>query len=298
MYLCIDIGGTAIKYGILEDLRQDVRLIFKQEVPSNAKADRGPGIAKKVVELAHEMRARYNLEGIAISTAGMVDPATGEILYANENIPEYTGMNLKDTLTRIFALPCVIENDVNAAALGEYAYGAGRGCKSLLCLTVGTGIGGALILNDTIYYGHSGSAGEIGYMLINGEAFQGIASTSALVSRVRERYGLSAAIDGKQIFAQAKQNDRICQEEIEKTCDILAQGIANCLCLMNPEMVVLGGGIMVQQEYLRTIIENSLKKYANPYILRHTKLAFANLGNDAGMIGAYAKLKRNLVCHS
>lgn len=292
MYLCIDIGGTSIKYGVLEESHEAVRFVIRHEISTDAKSLKGPGIEQKIVELARGLRAQYEIRGIAISTAGMVDADTGEIIYANENIPEYTGINLKITLEREFGLPCAVENDVNAAALGEYAYGAGQGSRSLLCMTVGTGIGGALIMNGAVYHGHSGSAGEIGYMCVSGEEFQKNASTTALVLRVQERQKADRSIDGRKIFERAKRGDVICKEEIAKTCDSLAQGIANCLCLMNPEMVVLGGGIMAQKEYLRPLIEYGLQKYVNPYILKHTRWDFAKLGNDAGMIGAYYKLKR------
>lgn len=98
----------------------------------------------------------------------MVDEEQGRILYANENIPDYSGLEWKKHMEARFKVPCQVENDVNAAALGEYAYGAGAGCESLLMLTVGTGIGGAIIQDGRILRGHSHSAGEIGYMRMKG----------------------------------------------------------------------------------------------------------------------------------
>lgn len=295
MYLCIDIGGTSIKYGIVEEIENDLKIINNFDTPTNAKNLKGPGIENKIVELVKEMAKKYELEGVAISTAGMVNPATGEIIYANENIPDYKGINFKKTITDQFDLPCEVENDVNAAALGEYGYGAGKGCHSLLCITVGTGIGGAVIINDEIYRGHSCSAGEIGYMIIEREEFQKIASTTALVSRVRKRYNKYSEISGNMIFERAKNKDAICIEEISKMCDIIAQGISNCSCMLNPEMVILGGGIMAQEDYLRPIIESYLKIYMNEEIFKNTKLCFARLGNLAGMIGAYYKLKQKIL---
>jgi predicted NBD/HSP70 family sugar kinase len=294
MYLAIDIGGTSIKYGIIEEMESDIKIINNFETPTNAKILKAPGIENKIIELAKEMTKKYELEGVAISTAGMVNPDSGEIIYANENIPDYTGINLKKVITNQFNLPCEVENDVNAAALGEYAYGAGKGHHGLLCITVGTGIGGALIIDDEIYRGHSFSAGEIGYMIVEGKEFQKIASTTALVSRVRERDNTNSELNGNIILERAKNNDSICIEEISKTCDIIAQGISNCSCMLNPEMVILGGGIMAQEDYLRPIIEFYLKKYMNEDIFKNTKLCFAKLGNFAGMIGAYYKLKQKI----
>ena len=294
MYLCIDIGGTFIKYGIISETNHEIEVFYQNEIPTEAKPLKGPGIRNKIVNLVEEMNRQYRLQGVAISTAGIVDRETGVIVYANENIPEYTGINLKNAVYERFHLPCIVENDVNSAALGEYAFGAAKGAHSVLCLTVGTGIGAALILNNDIYQGFSGSAGEVGYMLINGNQFQDLASTTSLVERVKGRLPEEICINGKVIFERAKQNDSLCIKEITKTCDILALGITNCVCLMNPEIVILGGGIMAQEEILRPIIEEYLQKYLNPAIRQHTKFAFAKLGNQAGLIGAYYKLQQSI----
>lgn len=289
MVLCFDIGGTSIKYGMAHDPGDTLLLTERFETPTEAKTLRGPGIERKILSLISEMRRTHAVDGVAISTAGMVDPKTGAIVYANDNIPEYTGSNLKTAVERAFHLPCAVENDVNAAALGEYAYGAGRGCESLLCLTIGTGIGGAVILDGKVWHGRAYSAGEIGYMPINGKPFQDQAATSALVSQVQRQTG--EALDGRQIFNRAKAGDPICADAIAAMCDVLAQGIAGCLCVLDPGMVVLGGGITAQRDYLRPLLLERLSACANPYILAHTTLAFAALGNDAGMAGAYYLLK-------
>lgn len=289
MILCFDIGGTSIKYGLAHDPGNELLFAARFETPTEARRVRGPGIEQKLLSLIGGLRGQYAVDGVAISTAGMVDAQTGAIVYANDNIPEYTGRNLKTAVERAFGLPCAVENDVNAAALGEYAYGAGRGCGSMLCLTVGTGIGGAVVLDGKVWHGRANSAGEIGYMLVNGKPFQDQAATSALVSRVHKQTG--EALDGKAVFARAKEGDAACKSAIEAMCDVLAQGITNCLCVLDPGMVVLGGGIMAQRDYLRPLLMERLKRHANPYILAHTTLAFAELGNDAGMAGAYYLLK-------
>lgn len=292
MVLCFDIGGTSIKYGAARQVDGQIVFDAKWETPTDAKQLRGPGIENKVLALIDELRVQYAPEGIAISTAGMVDPYTGTILYANENIPDYTGRNLKQAVESRFSLPCAVENDVNCAALGEAAYGAGKGADSVLCLTIGTGIGGAVVLNGTVWHGHSSSAGEIGYMPVNGEAFETQASTSALVRDVAQRCG--EQLDGRQIFSRAQAGDTVCIDAIERQCAMLAQGLAACICLLNPAAIVLGGGIMAQSDYLRPILETQLARFVNPFVLSQTSLRFAALGNSAGMAGAFRWLEQTV----
>ena len=285
MVLCFDIGGTSVKYGIADVCGAGLRLNDCKEMPTDAKQIGGAGIVERILNKTEEYREKHILDGVAVSTAGMVDPQSGEILYANENIPGYTGCNLKKAVEERFYLPCAVENDVNCAALGESIYGAGRGASSVLCMTVGTGIGGAVILNKKVWRGHTGSAGEVGYMPVEGEAFERLGSASALVRRAAERTG--EQMDGKQIFSRAKEGDRACADAIDEMCRILAQGIVCGICLLNPEKVILGGGIMAQKEYLRPVLEPYLGKYATPYLLKTCEVTFAELGNQAGMAGAY-----------
>ena len=290
MVLCFDIGGTSIKYGAAHEDNGQIVFDDRWETPTDAKQLRGPGIEQKILELIDSLYKQYTPEGIAISTAGMVDHMTGAILYANENIPEYTGRNLKQAVQNRFHLPCAVENDVNCAALGEAAYGAGRGADSVLCLTVGTGIGGAIVLDGKIWHGHSGSAGEIGYMPMSGSLFEQQASTSALIRNIKSQTG--EALTGKEIFARAQAGDTVCQNAIQQLCAVLAQGLAACICLFNPAAIVLGGGIMAQSDYLRPILQDELQHFVNPFVLSQTKLCFAELGNSAGMAGAFRWLKQ------
>lgn len=287
MLVVFDIGGTFIKYALAEGDGRTYRFHQKGEMPTDAKTLRGPGIVERVLDKVAAFRESHPVEGVGISTAGIVDVSMGEITGANENIPDYVGVNWKKVVYDRFRLPCQVENDVNSAALGEYRFGAARGSRSMLCITVGTGVGGALILDGKLWHGHGGSAGEVGYMLLPGGMLENIASTTALVKRVNARFpSENPPWDGREIFARAKEGDAICLEEIERNCDYLAQGLANCCCLANPQTLVLGGGIMAQKDILRPFLEKHLQGYLPPPIYAVTRLAFAELGNDAGMIGA------------
>ena len=164
----------------------------------------------------------------------------------------------------------------------------------MACLTIGTGIGGALIINRKVLHGFSNSAGEIGYMMVNGEHIQDIASASALVKTVALRKGVEpSSIDGRYVLDNYENGDLICKEEVEKLADNLALGISNIVYLINPEVVVLGGGIMAREEVFRPLIENSLRKYLIESVYNNTKIAFAKLKNTAGMKGAYYNFKDN-----
>lgn len=287
MIITFDIGGTSIKYALVDETKDTLELLECGEVDSDAKIIKGPGIVKKVESIVQEMKQNHDIKGIAISTAGMVDAQKGSIIYANENIPEYTGMKLKEHYERVFGVPCWVENDVNAAALGEAVFGAAQGAQSALMLTIGTGIGGALVIEEQVYHGYSGSAGEIGYMWLNGEHYEDAGSTTALVRYVEEKTS-QKGLNGKIIFERAKEGDAVCIEAIGMLCQNIIQGISNCVCLCNPQVVVLGGGIMAQKEYLEPIMQKYMQKFLNEEMYRNTTLKFATLQNQAGMAGAYA----------
>ena len=281
-YICIDIGGTTIKYGIINEAE---RFRYRDERPTEAHLG-GSHIMKKVIELIRGLMKECSSEGICVSTAGMVDCKTGIITYAAPLIPEYTGTPVKEILENTFAVPCEVENDVNAAALGEYVYGAGAGSRSMLMMTIGTGIGGAIIQDGRILRGHTNSAGEIGYMYMDGKAFQDIASTTALVQTAQKLIG-EKELNGRIIFKRAMEGDKICAAAIEDICRKIAAGIFNCVCLLNPEVVLLGGGIMEQKEYLRPILDKCLRDIMTEETYKHMHLEFAALKNQAGLAGAY-----------
>jgi len=288
---CIDIGGTAIKYGVIDENKG---FLCKYEIPTQARKG-GKAILEKVITIIKGLRQFGPLGGIGIATAGMVDVEKGAIFYAGPQIPDYAGICFKETLEERFGIPCEVENDVNCAGLAEYVSGASRGSHSAVMLTVGTGIGGCIILDGKVVHGYSGSACEVGYMNLDGGMFQNLGATSVLTDKVAKRKREpKESWNGYRIFGAAKQGDPVCCQAIEEMADVLGKGIANICYVLNPEVVVLGGGIMAQGEYLKEKVEKSLEKYLVSGIFSKTKLAFARHGNDAGMLGAYYHfLERN-----
>ena len=257
-------------------------------MPTEAMQHGGPGIMKKAVKIIEDYLKDRSPAGICISTAGMVDCEAGRITHSAPLIPEYTGTEIKKTLEERFHLPCEVENDVNCAGLAENFAGASRGTTISLCLTIGTGIGGAIVIDNQVFHGFSGSGCEIGYMHLPGGEFQDMGASSILVKKTAEYKKISPdSIDGRYVFENAKQGDADCIRAIDEMVDVLGMGIANICYVINPEVVVLGGGIMAQKEYLYDRIRKSMDKYLIPSVASNTRLAFAENKNQAGMLGAF-----------
>lgn len=283
-YISIDIGGTAIKYGII---RGDGTISYKAQMDTQAYKG-GPAILEKVVNIVERYMDTVHPKGICISTAGMVDTRRGEIFYAAPLIPDYAGTNFKETLEKAFHIPCEVENDVNCAGLAESVSGAAQGAKVALCLTIGTGIGGSIIIDGKIFHGGAFSACEVGYMSLGGSDFQTLGASSILTKKVAARKGDPVEKwNGYRIFEDAKAGDPDCIQAIDEMVDVLGEGIANICYVVNPEIIVLGGGIMAQEAYLEERLKKSVFGRLVPGIAQNTRLAFAQHKNDAGMMGAF-----------
>ena len=278
----LDIGGTSIKTGIWEDgILKDIK-----EYDTNAKAG-GRAVIEKAITILREYEG---FDRIGISTAGQVNSKEGSIRYANENIPGYTGMRVKSILEEAFHVPVAVENDVNAAAIGEAAYGAGKEFEDFLCLTYGTGVGGAIVINKKIYTGAEFSAGEFGGILIHPEArkegdyfsgcYERYASTTALVERARS-YD-SSLTNGRKIFERL--DEAPIKEIVDEWIREIMYGLISLIHIFNPSCIVLGGGVM-GQTYVVEKLEQMLYTNIMPSF-RKVVLRKAELGNTAGLLGA------------
>lgn len=287
-YVSIDIGGTAIKSGIV----YDNGTILKREECETRAEQGGAGILKRTIELVREYSKEQKVNGICISTAGMVDIQKGEIFYAAPLIPNYAGTRFKETMEQTFGLPCEVENDVNCAGLAEVQSGAAKGSKVAVCLTVGTGIGGCIILDGQVFHGYSNSACEVGYMHMPGGDFQTLGAVSAMSKKVSQRKNSTPKEwSGRRIFEAARRGDLTCIEAIDEMAGVLGMGIADICCVINPQIVVLGGGIMAQEEILKPKIRASLDRHLVSGIAGKTELVMAKHRNDAGMLGAFYHFK-------
>ena len=296
-YICIDIGGTSIKYGVLSEKGE----IFIDGTVSTKVTEKENFIlsdVKKLIRNILDEYRNYEIKGICVSTAGVVNPEKGEIAYAGPTIPKYTGTKINEELLKEFSISCEVEYDVYCAGLVEYWKGAGKGSKSMVCLTIGTGIGGSVILDGKLLNGIGYTAGEIGYMDVNGSYIQNIASSKYLVEKVQkekeEKEGITDAITGVDIFELAKKGDEICIAGINEIISNLAVGVRNIIYLLNPEVIVIGGGITAQKEYLEEKIRKEVNDGMISDMFRKTRIELAQQGNQAGLLGAlYNFLNKN-----
>lgn len=283
--LALDIGGTAIK---VAKTTVHGEILESAEYPSEGKlgGDHIMKVACKIIEGASD----YDL--IGISTCGQVDTKTGSIVFANDNVPNYTGMQVKKILEEKFKVPVQVENDVNAAALGEAYYGVGREYEDFLCLTYGTGIGGAIIINRHVYGGSKGVAGEFGHIITHpnglkctcGQSgcYEQYASTTALV---REAMRLDSKYDnGRRIFEAFHLGDESIGKVIDNWIDEVILGLVSLVHIFNPNCLILGGGILSQNYIIGEINNRLLDKLMPSY--RGVAIKKAELGNSAGVLGA------------
>lgn len=284
--LVFDIGGTSVKCGLF----QQGRLREQWETATKAQKT-GTRLIRHLIEIA---KSKAGYSRIGISTAGQVDSENGVILFASENIPEYTGVRIADMFGEQLDLPVTVLNDVNAALLGEYTFGAARGMENVLGLTYGTGIGGGIIIRGRIYMGSGGSAGEFGHMPVFAYAenrcgcglrgcYEQFASTSALLRRVEEKTGMRRT--GKELFAPDGGILPFAEEAVREWTEHVALGLGGLCHAFDPEGIVLGGGIMQEKSLFRSVCQH-FPKYVMPSY-RHVVLKQAELGNQAGLYGAY-----------
>lgn len=291
--MVLDIGGTAIKSAIA----QNGVLSSVRETPTRASLG-GAYVMSQAKEIIASYKDTYAFERIGISTAGQVNPVKGSIIYANHNIPGYTGTPVKEIMEDFFHVPVAVENDVNAAAIGEACYGAGKEEKDFVCLTYGTGVGGAVFINGSLYHGSSFSAGELGALIVHPEdrqseidmysgCYEKYASTTALVAKAKE-YD-SSITNGKILFSRIEEPQ--IRAIIDQWIDEIVYGLVSITHLLNPSCIILGGGIM-EQPYIPDQIEQKLM----PSIMssfRGLKIKTAQLGNQAGMLGAARLAEEN-----
>lgn len=286
--LAFDIGGTNIKYAVCNERFELGEL---QSIPTQA-AKGGQHIINTVIEII----ASYDdIDRVAISTAGQVDSENGIVVYSSDNIPYYTGMLVKKIVETKTGIPTIVENDVNAAALGEAIFGAAKGYSDFVCLTFGTGIGGAIYVNNSLYKGSNSSAGEFGHIITHaggrpcpcgGEGcYEQYASAKALTQAVEKVTG--EEMNGFQIFSKNSLLDPEIRHVVDTWIDEIIIGLKSIIYTFNPQLLVLGGGIM-SEEYIIELIDRKIYKELME-TFRSVKIVNTELGNNAALLGAAYK---------
>lgn len=292
--LGIDIGGTALKIGLVN---QNGQLLRHQEYAVSI-TDKQISIMDAVVDSINDFLkdVKIPLSGIAVSATGQIDTTNGTVIGTCGNIPHYIGLNFKQTFERLFELPCIVVNDANCMVLGEKWIGAGIGHAHIIGITLGTGVGGGIIVNNEILLGSSGIAGEIGHMITrqngpqctcgNQGCYEQLASTTSLVRRVKDQLEVPFPINGRWVFDQVAQKNPLVQACLDEWIQDISTGIVSLIHIFNPTCVILGGGVSSQEKALIEPIQNLVLSKIMPRFADNLQIVPAKLQNHAGLIGA------------
>lgn len=283
--LTFDIGGTNIKYALCNE---NFELSEKKSIPTEAQMG-GQHIINRIIDIIESFD---NIDRIAISTAGQVDSENGIVVYSTDNIPYYTGMMVKKIIESKTKIKTYVENDVNAAAIGEAQFGAAKGASDFVCLTFGTGIGGAIYLNGSLYKGSTSSAGEFGHIITHAGGrqctcggdgcFEQYASASALTNAVEKETGKK--LNGFEIFNEENFENPEIRYIIDTWIDEIILGLKSIIYTFNPSLIVLGGGIM-NENYIIDLIDRKIYRQLMESF-RKVNIVSTKTGNDAGLLGA------------
>jgi glucokinase len=301
----VDVGGTKVLGGVVDQTGKVLKTA-RRDTPREG----GAALTQAIADVAKELMADFTIDSVGVSAAGFVS-SDRKTMLATPNIAGWNGVDLDSELTQLIGLPVVIENDANAAAWGEARFGAGRGKDHLLMLTVGTGIGGGIVVNGDLYRGAFGVAAEIGHMRVVPEGhlcgcgargcFEQYGSGNALLRHAREAIAASPDIarnllsrgdgtidglTGQAITEAARDGDAVALAAFNTTGQWLGAGIATLSVILDPECVVIGGGVIDAGEILLEPTRAALERFM-PFAGKHPypEIIAASLGNEAGLVG-------------
>ncbi|MCK4340781.1 MAG: ROK family protein [Phycisphaerae bacterium] len=306
----IDLGGTNIKGGVC-DRRQT--LLTRHAIETQAELG-CEHVLERMARLVDDLLQQTNLSkaqiaGIGVGAPGPLSHAQGMIYHA-PNLPGFVAVPLRDRFAKATGLPVVLENDANAAAYGEFTAGAGKDVRNMVMLTLGTGIGGGIVLDGKLWRGRYDNAGEIGHTVIvpDGRAcpcgqrgcLERYASANAIAERLREavaagensvlkpKITANEPFDARDVLQAAEQGDALAARIWDETCYYLALSVVNVRHLLNPELVVFAGGLINAGPRLLDPVKEHLERLSWKIAPDAPRIALATLGTDAGTIGAAA----------
>ena len=302
----VDIGGTNLKVGAVSAAGE---LLFRTEVPSGVKEGKDATL-KKILNTIEEVRHRIKgkrLAGIGMGVPGIIDMETGTIIQS-PNLNGWAGFKIKDTLADKLAWPIYIENDANAFTLGEGWVGAASGIKNFCGLTLGTGVGGGIVLDGNMWRGVNGTAGEAGHITVEPDGvpcgcgakgcLERYVSATGLVRMAREgkddkiagpllnKCGGIDGISAMTIASLAREGDPFCMELFRRLARYLGIGMADIVNLLNIEMIVIGGGLSNASDLFLGLARDEMLKRSFKVAGQHVTVVSSKLGDDGGIIGA------------
>ncbi|MBP3300967.1 MAG: ROK family protein [Clostridia bacterium] len=306
-YIGIDLGGTNIAVGLVN---QAGEIVKKTSVPTRAErpfeeifADMADCIRKLLSETGVK---ESEIDSIGIGTPGCIDTEKGILIFAG-NFKFGKMVDYRALMAKHFDIPVYIGNDANVAALAEAKVGAAKGKTNAIMITLGTGVGGGIIIDGKIYEGHFSAAGELGHIVLvkDGQqcscgrkgCWEAYASVTALVRQTKEAMQANPdsimnktpldAVSGRTAFDAAKKGDKAALAVVDRYEDYIAEGIADMINIFSPEVVVVGGGISKEGDYLLDPVRAKIRgQVFGSGLLPDREIVAARLGNDAGLIGA------------
>lgn len=303
-YIGIDIGGTTAKIGLVD---AEGTILRSEEYAVDFDGYETP-ILTTVLERLKKFLAdcgvcRLQLVGIGVSATGGINTQTGRVDGSAGHIKNWQGSRIKEKMEEVLQIPAYVLNDANAVALGEVWLGAARGRRNVVVVTIGTGIGGGIIVDGNPLLGKSGFAGEVGHMIIShaGESctcgnfgcLERYGSTKALIRRIEQ--GIRAgeiegfedgAVNGRRIFEEVERGNTAVERTVNLWIDYIADGLISLIHIFNPEIVIIGGGVSVQRRLFVDKVRSKVLSRARVEFTEGLEIEPAELGNQAGMIGA------------
>lgn len=287
MILALDIGGTAVKAGLI---------LNKTIINNRSELIKNLNPIQIVFKLVEEfLSANFEIEAIAVATAGRVDVETGIIVYASPNIPNWTGTPLKKILSERYGLPCFVLNDAQAAALGEARV---RGIENLVMLTVGTGLGGGVVLNGNLVHGYRHEAGEVGHTILKPKGRvcncgkRGCAE-QYISMRVLHKY--CKIRNRNELIRRFQEKDESVISGLERMCEDLAVLIDKIFLTIDPQIVVVGGGFSELGPGVLDVLRSKVEPYSSKSLYEPSQIEISLLKNDAGILGAAFYTEENLL---
>jgi len=297
----IDFGGTNIKMGVVNP---DGKIISREHIDTLSCVESKTKLIKSIVLHVERIIEKSSLKkkdisGIGMGLPGLINPMKGVVTFL-PNVPGWKNVPLKKIMEKALNIPTFIDNDVNLITLGEWKYGAGKGYDNLVCLTLGTGVGSGLILNGSLYRGEGFVAGELGHMPLNEKGpvcnCNGIACLECYVGNQRllaqvGKLFKNKNITLKDVFELANQSNVRAIQFWEEVAGHIGNALVGVVNLLNPRVIIIGGGVANTYKYLNGTISRILNERAMSVQSKMVKISKAKIGDDAGIIGAQILIK-------